>query len=55
MEENKSRIVKIEVQKSNVGMYSPCANFEGIWSTAYKKSSALQQSSVLLEKAKNKI
>lgn len=41
MEANKSRVMKTEVKKKNsVGMYSLCADFEGIWS-AYKESSAL--------------
>jgi len=34
MEENKSRVVKTEIQKSSVCMYSLRANFEGIRSAA---------------------
>ena len=34
MEENKSRVVKTEIQKSRVCMYSLRANFEGIRSAA---------------------
>lgn len=40
MEANKSRVMKTEVKKNSVRMYSLCADFEGIWS-AYKESSAL--------------